>query len=148
MTKRPERARLFHGPGTSGDDGFTLVELLVVLAIVALIATLAVPQVLRYLGSARVNAAQAQIRNIASALELYYIDNGVYPTTEQGLQALAAEPSSSPRWNGPYLKGADKLADPWGAPYVYKNDGDSFVVRSLGRDGKAGGEGLDRDLSN
>ncbi|WP_412177290.1 type II secretion system major pseudopilin GspG [Mesorhizobium sp. ZC-5] len=128
--------------------GFTLVEMLVVLAIIALITTLVAPQILRYLGSARVDAAQAQIRNISSALELYYIDNGGYPTEEEGLQALAAAPGSATRWNGPYMKGIDKLADPWGHPYLYDNSGTAFVVRSFGRDGKEGGEGLDKDLTN
>lgn len=128
--------------------GFTLVEMLVVLAIIALITTLVAPQILRYLGSARVDAAQAQIRNISSALELYYIDNGGYPTKEEGLQALAVAPGTATRWNGPYMKGIDKLADPWGHPYLYDNTGTAFVIRSFGRDGKEGGEGLDKDLSN
>jgi len=129
-------------------DGFTLVEMLVVLAIIALITALVAPQILRYLGSARADAAQAQIRNISSALELYFIDNGGYPTNEEGLQALAAAPAAAGRWNGPYLKGADKLADPWGNAYAYENSGTAFVVRSFGRDGKEGGDGLDKDLTN
>lgn len=130
------------------EEGFTLVEMLVVLAIIALITTLVAPQILRYLGSARVDAAQAQIRNLSSALELYYIDNGGYPTKEEGLSALAAAPGSATRWNGPYMKGADKLADPWGNPYLYDSSGAAFVIRSFGRDGKEGGEGLDKDLSS
>jgi general secretion pathway protein G len=131
-----------------GQAGFTLVEMLVVLAIIALITTLVAPRILRYLGSARVDAAQAQIRNISSALELYYIDNGGYPTKEEGLQALAVAPGAATRWNGPYMKGTDKLSDPWGHPYLYDNAGGNFVVRSFGRDGKEGGEGLDKDLRN
>lgn len=130
------------------EEGFSLVEMLVVLAIIALVTTLVAPQILRYLGSARADTAQAQIRNIASALELYYIDNGGYPATEEGLQALAIAPASATGWNGPYLKGADKLADPWGKPYAYENTGSAFVVRSTGRDGKEGGDGLDKDLTN
>ena len=132
----------------SREDGFTLVEMLVVLAIIALITTLVAPQILRYLGSARVDAAQAQIRNLSSALELYYIDNGGYPTKEEGLSALTTAPGSATRWNGPYMKGADKLADPWGNPYLYNSTGAAFTIRSLGRDGKEGGEGLDKDLGS
>ena len=142
-----KKSRLEHDD-RRGEQGFTLVEMLVVLAIIALVATLVAPQILRYLGSARADAAQAQIRNISSALELYHIDNGSYPTTEQGLPALAAAPAETPRWNGPYLKGADKLADPWGNRYLYQNEAGAFVVRSLGRDGKEGGEGIDKDLTS
>jgi general secretion pathway protein G len=128
------------------EEGFTLVEMLVVLAIIALVTTLVAPQILRYLGSARADAAQAQIRSIGSALELYFIDVGAYPTNEEGLPALAVAPASATHWNGPYLRGADKLTDPWGEAYVYQNDGSEFSIRSLGRDGKEGGEGLDADI--
>lgn len=135
--------------GAARDDGFTLVELLVVLAIIALIAGLAAPQVLRYLGSARSDAAQAQIKNIESALELFYIDNLRYPTGEEGLGALAEPPSAlQARWNGPYLTNSEALRDPWGNPYVYRLENDRVEVISYGRDGKAGGNGEDRDISN
>ena len=131
-------------------SGFTLVELLVVLAIIALIATIAAPQVLRYLGSARTNAAKAQIRNIESALELYYVDNAKYPTAEEGLPALAAAPVGEARWNGPYLKGTTGLNDPWGRPYSYevKADASGVTIRTLGRDGKPDGTGEDQDITN
>jgi general secretion pathway protein G len=132
------------------ESGFTLVELLVVLAIIALIATLAAPQVLRYLGAARTNAAKAQIRNIESALELYYVDNAKYPTSEEGLNALVAQPAGETRWNGPYLKGTTGLKDPWGRPYSYevKADASGVVIRSLGKDGKPDGTGEDQDVTN
>ncbi|RWD47036.1 MAG: type II secretion system protein GspG [Mesorhizobium sp.] len=132
------------------EDGFTLVELLVVLAIIALIATLAAPQVLRYLGSARTNAAKAQIRNIESALELYYVDNAKYPTAEEGLSALVTAPAGDDRWNGPYLKGTGGLSDPWGKPYSYdvKADASGVSIRTYGRDGKPDGSGEDQDVSN
>jgi general secretion pathway protein G len=140
-------------PGRDRDDresGFTLVELLVVLAIIALIATLAAPQVLRYLGAARTNAAKAQIRNIESALELYYVDNAKYPTSEEGLNALVAQPAGETRWNGPYLKGTTGLKDPWGRPYSYevKADASGVVIRTLGKDGKPDGTGEDQDVTN
>lgn len=132
------------------EAGFTLVELLVVLAIVALIATLVAPQVLRYLGSARTNAAKAQIHNIESALELYYVDNAKYPTAEEGLSALVTAPAGESRWSGPYLKGSVGLNDPWGRPYVYelKADASGVTIRTLGRDGKPDGSGEDQDVSN
>ncbi|MER8805098.1 type II secretion system major pseudopilin GspG [Mesorhizobium sp. M0998] len=132
------------------ESGFTLVELLVVLAIIALIATLAAPQVLRYLGSARTNAAKAQIRNIESALELYYVDNAKYPTSEEGLSALVAAPAGEERWNGPYLKGTTGLKDPWGKPYSYevKADATGVMIRTFGRDGKPDGSGEDQDITN
>lgn len=144
------RARKSVGECDYRQSGFTLVELLVVLAIIALIATLAAPQVLRYLGAARTNAAKAQIRNIESALELYYVDNAKYPTSEEGLNALVAQPAGETRWNGPYLKGTTGLKDPWGRPYSYevKADASGVVIRSLGKDGKPDGTGEDQDVTN
>jgi general secretion pathway protein G len=132
------------------EAGFTLVELLVVLAIIGLIAAIAAPQVLGYLGSARVDTAKAQIRNIESALELYYIDAGRYPSSEEGLKALTEKPAGDDRWNGPYMKQKGALTDPWGAAYQYEGPSadKAFRVNSLGRDRKSGGEGQDADLSN
>ena len=144
LSRRPQRR-----PTAGGQDGFTLVELLVVLAIIALIAGLAAPQVLRYLGSARSDAAQAQIRNIESALELFYIDNLRRPTNEEGLAVLTQPtPELQARWNGPYLKNADSLKDPWGNSYIYRVTDGGVEILSYGRDGKAGGTGEDRDISN
>lgn len=136
-------------PKSDDQDGFTLVELLVVLSIIALIATLAAPQVLRYLGSARSDAAAAQIRNIESALELFYIDNLRYPTNEEGLAVLSEPtPELQDRWNGPYLKKADALTDPWGKLYIYQFANNTVSIRSYGRDGKENGTGEDKDISN
>lgn len=130
------------------DAGFTLVELLVVLAIIGLVAALVAPQVLRYLGSARVSTTQAQLNNIGSALELYYLDTGTYPSPDLGLDALVSARASAPIWNGPYLKTKSGLVDAWGKPFHYEqsNDGSGLYVKSYGRDGKPDGEGLDADL--
>lgn len=133
----------------SRQDGFTLVELLVVLAIVTLIITFVAPQVLRYLGTARSDAARAQINNIESALELFYIDNLRYPKTEEGLAVLAKpSPELAASWAGPYLKKAGDIKDPWGNPYFYEFSENEVTIVSFGRDGKADGTGEDRDLSN
>lgn len=133
----------------AGDAGFTLVELLVVLSIIVLLGGIVTPQVLRYLGSARSEAAVTQIRNIESALELFLIDNMRYPTTEEGLAALS-EPATdfASRWNGPYLQRVQGLTDPWGRDYLYVNEDGAVRITSLGRDGRPGGDGEDRDLSN
>ncbi|WP_217569855.1 type II secretion system major pseudopilin GspG [Mesorhizobium sp. GbtcB19] len=145
-----ERSRLENKRDNEGEAGFTLVELLVVLAIIALIATLVAPQVLRYLGSARTSAAKAQIKNIESALELYYVDNAKYPSNDEGLKALVTAPPGDTHWNGPYLKTTTGLTDPWGKPYIYelKADASGVVIRSFGRDGKPDGTGEDQDVTN
>lgn len=130
------------------DAGFTLVELLVVLGILALLATVAAPQVIRYLGKARTDTARVQVNAIASALELYAIDNGGYPSQQTGLGALMQAPVSTPRWAGPYLKKADGLIDPWGRPYQYRLANSQFQVFTLGRDNTPGGTGEDQDIAN
>ena len=128
--------------------GFTLVELLVVLGIIGLVAAVVAPRVLSYLATAKVETAKVQIKNLESALELYYLDIGNYPNNDEGLSALAKAPSAAVAWNGPYLKKADELLDPWGHKYIYlaPAEGRDVVVRSLGRDGKEGGTDVDGDL--
>lgn len=132
------------------EQGFTLLELLVVIAILGLLAAIVAPQVLRYLGSSRSQTAKVQIRNIASALELYRLDAMRFPTSEEGLQALVKAPSSTPAWNGPYLPQASALVDPWGRPYLYKSPGDhgEADVYSLGSDNAVGGTGEAKDVGN
>jgi general secretion pathway protein G len=132
------------------DAGFTLIELLIVLGILALLAAFAAPQVLRYLGKARTEAAKIQISAISSALELYALDNGTYPPPQVGLKALMERPHGAARWNGPYLKKAEGLIDPWGRPYQYRVPGRAgpFDVFSLGRDNAPGGAGEDTDIAN
>jgi general secretion pathway protein G len=121
--------------------GFTLVEMLVVLAIIGMIVGLVGPRVLNYLSEAKVKTAQIQMENISSALDLFYLDAGRYPTTEEGLAALVRAPSGLPSWNGPYLKSATPPRDPWGHDYLYRSPGQNgpFDVGSLGPDGKEGG---------
>ena len=119
------------------------------LAIIGLIAALTTPQVLRYLASAKVSTTQAQLKNIGSALELYYLDAGSYPPTETGLQALYSAPTNVAAWNGPYLKTSGVLKDGWGKDFKYEFDAETKVVNitSLGRDGQLKGEGSDADLN-
>jgi len=133
-----------------GEDGFTLLELLVVLAIMGLLAAIVAPQVLKYLGSSRSQAAKVQIQNISAALELYKLDVGRYPSQQEGLQALVGAPSTAAGWNGPYLKKATALQDPWGEPYHLRAPGQhgEFDVYSLGSDKAEGGLGEARDVGN
>jgi general secretion pathway protein G len=146
MTVSAQKQTAF--PDNDLEGGFTLVELLVVLAIIGLIAALVAPQVLRYLGSARVETTQAQLKNIGSALELYYLDSGNYPSSDVGLNALVSAPNDGSVWNGPYLKTVAALQDAWGNKFAYEQAGEpvTILVRSLGRDGKPQGNGLDADL--
>lgn len=133
-----------------GDAGFTLLELLVVLGILAMLATLAGPQVLRYMGRAKTETARAQISSISTALELYSLDNGGFPPQQAGLQPLVRAPAEAGRWRGPYLKRTDGLVDPWGRPYQYRHPGRNAAaeVFTLGRDNAPGGTGEDQDLTN
>ncbi len=132
------------------EAGFTLIELLVVLAIIVLLATIAAPQVLRYLGKARTETARAQISAISTALELFSLDNGGFPPQQQGLASLMQNASGGARWKGPYLKRADGLVDPWGRPYQYRFPGKNGQpeVFSLGRDNAPGGVDEDQDVAS
>lgn len=131
------------------DAGYSLLEVLVVLSIIALIAAVVGPRLVGYLGKAKADTARIQMREIASALELYYLDNGTYPTEQSGLGALMAKPADAKRWNGPYLKKAEGLVDPWGQPYVYKwqTGTKAFEIVSLGADGAPGGEAENADIA-
>ena len=131
-------------------NGFTLLELLVVLAILGLLAAIVGPQVIRYLGSSRSQTAHVQARNIAAAMELYRLDMGRYPTAEEGTRALVKAPGGNPAWNGPYIADSAALDDPWGKPYQVRSPGEhgEIDVFSLGSDGAAGGTGEAKDVGN
>ena len=120
-----------------GEAGFTLVEMLVVIAIIGLVVGLIGPRVLNYLSESKVKAAKIQLESFSAALDLYYLDNGVYPAGNEGLTALIERPSSARAWNGPYLKTSMVPADPWGHPYVYKVPGDHtpYEIDSYGAGG-------------
>ena len=132
------------------DAGFTLIELLVVLVILGLLAAFAAPQVLKYLGSAKTDAAKAQIQNVASILDLYRLEVGHYPSQADGLEALVEAPTDAARWNGPYVKKRDALIDPWGQLYGYRIPGEhgDYDLYSLGADQAEGGEGEDQDITS
>jgi len=132
-------------------DGFTLVEMLVVLTIISLIVGLVGPRVLNYLGESKVKTARLQIENFGSALDLFYLDTGRYPSGSEGLEALTQRPSDASVWNGPYIKGTRVPADPWGNKYQYRVAADHqppYEIISLGSDGREGGSGTAADISN
>ena len=131
-----------------GQAGFTLIELLVVLMILGLLAGLVGPRVLKQLGGAKTDTAELQIAELSSGLDLFYLEVGRYPTTEEGLQALVEAPPAATGWNGPYLKKNDLPPDPWGRDYRYRYPGEygEFDLYSLGRDNADGGDGEDADV--
>jgi general secretion pathway protein G len=128
--------------------GFTLVELLVVLAILGLLAGLVGPQVMKFLGTSKTKTAALQIENLTSTLDLYRLEVGRYPTNEEGLEALVSRPSDVPNWNGPYLKNGQVPKDPWGFEYQYRYPGEhgGVDIWSLGADNREGGEGENTDI--
>jgi general secretion pathway protein G len=137
-----------HAPGAKDEQGFTLLEMMIVLVIIAVIAGLITVNVMGRPDEARVTTTRSNITSINAALKMYRLDNGNYPTSEQGLKALVEKPTTAPvpgSWaQGGYLS-APPL-DAWQKPYEYQSDGMSFTIRSLGRDGKPGGEGVDADI--
>lgn len=130
-------------------SGFTLLELLVVLGIIAMLAGIVGPQVMKHLGESKTKAAKVQVEDFSAALDMYKLDMGKYPTTEQGLQALIEAPEGSKRWNGPYLKKAKMPVDPWQNEYHYASPGahGKFDLFTFGADEKEGGEGEDQDIN-
>ena len=132
------------------EQGFTLLELLVVLAILGMLAAIAAPRVIAYLGSARADSAKVQMRNIATALDLYRLEMGRYPSQADGLVSLVENASGAAGWNGPYLQRKDAILDPWGKAYQYRLPGEhgEFDIFTLGADGAPGGEGEDSDITS
>jgi general secretion pathway protein G len=128
------------------DSGFTLLELLVVIVILGLLIGLVAPAALRQLGSARASVARESIERLGSVLDLYKLDVGDYPSTEQGLQALLERPTDVSNWNGPYLKGSQAPADPWSHPYLYHNpstrSGHEYDLCSPGPPGGTGAQNM------
>lgn len=131
------------------DDGYTLTEILVVMAIIGLIAAVLTPSLMGQLGRSRAKAAQVQVETIAAAVETFRSDVGRYPTEAEGLQGLVNQPSNAEGWTGPYVKSAKALTDPWGTALTYKlqDSGRTFLVTSYGADQVENGQGLNRDLS-
>lgn len=133
---------------SDNDEGFTLLEMLIVIGIIALLAALATPQLLKYLGRAKAETAQTQMTYIANALDFYYLDVGAFPSKSEGLKSLIARPAGVATWDGPYLKNETGLTDPWGAAYTYDVSGNALpTIGSMGADGAPGGEGDNADLT-
>jgi general secretion pathway protein G len=137
------------GPRRRGQDGFTLVEMLVVITIIGLIMSLVGPRVLNYLSESKIKAAKIQIQSFSSALDLFYLDAGRYPSTSEGLTALVKPATGLAGWNGPYLKGGTVPNDPWGKAYAYRSPGErsAYEILSYGADGQEGGTGTAADIS-
>ncbi len=129
-------------------NGFTLMEMLVVLVIIGLIAMVAIPQISRLMGSSKNKAARIQMETMSSALRYYELDTGSLPSSEEGVNALWTAPPGRDGWNGPYVRQERQLRDPWGNAFVYQSPaGDQpFRLVSLGADGKEGGSGEDADV--
>ncbi|MBI5908637.1 MAG: type II secretion system major pseudopilin GspG [Betaproteobacteria bacterium] len=134
---------------TAREPGFTLLELLVVVAIIGLLVGYVAPRYFSQIGKSAVTTTRAQIDALEKALDQYRLDTGRYPTTEPGLSALVQRPANEPKWNGPYLKKAVPL-DSWGKPYLYKSPGErgEFDILSYGKDGQPGGSGENADITN
>ena len=130
--------------------GFTLIELLVVLVILGLLASLAGPKVMNYLGGAKSDSAHLQVEEFGASLDLFKLETGRYPTTQEGLQALVQAPAGLTGWNGPYLKKKTVPKDPWGNEYIYVSPGQHghYDLSSLGADNREGGDGENKDLTS
>lgn len=145
-----ERLQVLNKLKAKRGDGFTLVELLVVLAIIGMLAGLVGPAVLNQLGGAKSKSAQVQISDFEQAAEIFKLDVGRFPTTEEGLEALVRQPGNVVGWNGPYLKRNNIPEDPWKRAYQYRFPGEQgeFDIYSFGADGSPGGEDENADVGN
>ena len=135
-------------PRRHREAGFTLIELMIVIAILGLMAYMVAPRLMGVMGKAKPKIAQADIKSLETALDLFYLDVGRYPTEEEGMKVLYQKPDNVPNWSGPYIKKAPK--DPWGRDYVYKFPGErgAYDITSHGADGQPGGEGENTDITN
>jgi general secretion pathway protein G len=153
LEKRPCRFSAQRAQGGdrqhAGQQGFTLVEMLVVITIIGLIMGLIGPRVLNYLSESKVKAAKIQLQSFGGALDLFYLDAGRFPSTAEGLTALVQRTPGVDAWNGPYLKGGSVPTDPWSHPYVYRSPGERgpYEIMSYGSDGQEGGSGVAADIS-
>jgi general secretion pathway protein G len=135
---------------TNPQRGFTLLELLVVLVVLGLLAGIVAPKYFSQLGRSEAKVARAQIEGLSKALDLYRLEVGHYPNSEQGLQALVIAPSGEARWTGPYLQKAVPQ-DPWGRPYIYRQPGENggeYDLLSMGKDGQPGGDGENAEITS
>ena len=147
--KKSDRDKILH-KRTNLVSGFTLIELLIVMVIIGLLAAFVVPKLIGRVGESKQTAAKAQIELISTAIEMYKLDTGKYPSQETGLQSLNTKPSDVQSWKGPYMK-KDKIPkDPWGAAYVYKYPGThgDYDLVSYGADGSEGGSGDNSDIAS
>ncbi|WP_368744602.1 type II secretion system major pseudopilin GspG [Desertibaculum subflavum] len=148
--RSPYKSAMRSPPRRRGTEGFTLLELLVVLAILALLGGIVGVQVIGYLGTAKTETAKLQMQEIATALDLFRLDAGRYPTQSEGLKALIERPAAATRWNGPYLRSGSVPNDPWSRPYQYRIPGSAgreFELASFGADGQPGGTGEAADVA-
>lgn len=132
------------------DHGYTLMELLVVLAILGLLAAISTPYAIRYLEGAKVRAAKTEVANLSAGLDLFKFDVGRYPTTQEGLDSLIKQPAGVENWNGPYIKQTNGLKDPWGRLYIYHFPGEhgEYDLYSYGSKGQAGSSNAKPEVSN
>ena len=145
-----EKGKIRSRSRNNGERGFTLVEILVVITIIALIMSLVGPRVLNYLTESKVKAAKIQMQSFSSALDLLYLDTGRYPSSAEGLAVLVKPTSAMAGWNGPYLKGGNVPNDPWGKPYFYRSPTEraKYEIMSYGADGQEGGTGTAADITS
>jgi general secretion pathway protein G len=137
-------------PHDDSDAGFTLLELLIVIAILGLLGVVGTVQLTGYLGRAKTDTAKLQLDQLANAIELYRLDVGRPPTSEEGLNALVSQTTEIGGWRGPYLRKSQATLDPWGRPFSYKIPGEhgEYDLATFGGDGRPGGQGADADVSN